>query len=153
MTILFVAIWSFIVGVGLSYLMLAGIIQAERRRGEGYPAIRNERPPIPICHPDRHNTLTGAYQEQMSMDERLVAELSSEVDELERYAHEYRMEIRRLRDELAELRTPAPVATVSTNLSTVVDIPLPTEVRFPAPVATVGRYNVIDRFAYLEVSE
>lgn len=127
MTILFVAIWSFIVGVGLSYLMLAGVIQAERRRAEGYPAIRNEQPPIPICHPDRHGQLTGAYQEQMAMDASLVAELSAEIDELERDAHEYRMEIRRLRDELAAVRTPAPVAA--------------------------SRYNVIDRFAWLEVSE
>lgn len=110
-TTIFVAIWSFIVGMGLTYIMLAGIIQAERRRREIYPAIRNEQPPIPICHPDRHNQLTGAYQEQMD----------------ERDAHEYRQEIRRLRDELAELRFP--VAT------------------------TPSRYNVIDRFAYLEVQQ
>ena len=127
MTILFVSIWSFIVGVGLSYLMLGGIIQAERRRRDGYPSIRNEQPPIPICHPDRHSALTGAYQEQMAMDERLVAELTSEIDELESDAHEYRQEIQRLRDELAAARQPAPVAA--------------------------SRYNVIDRFAYLEVAE
>lgn len=120
-----VAVCSMGIGVGLSFLMLGGIIQAERRRGEVYPAIRNEQPPIPICHPDRHNALTGAYQEQMSMDETLVAELSNEIDELERDAHEYRQEIQRLRDELAEARQPAPVS----------------------------RYNVIDRFAWLEVAE
>lgn len=138
-TIFLVAVCSMGIGVGLSFLMLGGIIQAERRRGEVYPAIRNEQPPIPICHPDRHNALTGAYQdderaadlhEALALAERLTAELNAEIDELERDAHEYRQEIRRLRDELAELRFPvAPVAT------------------------TASRYNVIDKFEWIEVSE
>ena len=126
-TIIFVFVAGWLGGMGLCYLMMGALYQAHRNR-EIYPAIRNEQPPIPICHPDRHNALTGAYQEQMAMDESLVAELSNEIDELERDAHEYRQEIRRLRDELAELR-------------------------FPAPVVTASRYNVIDRFAYLEVAE
>ncbi|MGE3487947.1 MAG: hypothetical protein AB7L09_24770 [Nitrospira sp.] len=149
MVILFVAVWSFVVGVGLSYLLLAGIVQIERQR-EIYPALSSSIPVL-VCHPDRHNALTGAYQEdedaeglslseqriadyheQMAMDERLMDELSAEIDELERDAHEYRMEIRRLRDELAEVRS---------------------QVAPAAPVATVSRYNVVDKFEWIEVSE
>lgn len=89
-TIIFVAVCAWLGGMGLTYIMMAGIIQAERRRAEGYPAIRDEQPPIPVCHPDRHNQLTGAYQ-----------------------------------DVTQEIRQPAPVS----------------------------RYNVIDRFAYLEVQQ
>lgn len=92
-TIIFVFVAGWLGGMGLSYIMMAGIIQAARR-GEGYPAIRTERPPIPVCHPDRHSQLTGANQEATQ-----------------------------------GIRPPAPV------------------------VATVGRYNVIDKFAYLEVRE
>lgn len=125
--IFLVAICSIGIGVGLA-LTMGGIGQIERRR-EDYP--------VPVCAPSRHNALTGAYQtdertadlhEALGLAERLTAELNAEIDTLESDTHEYRQEIRRLRDELAALR-------------------------FPAPVATASRYDVIDRFAFLEVAE
>lgn len=116
-TLIFVAVCAWLGGMGLTYIMMAALYQSHRNRVD-FPPIRNEQPPIPVCAPNRHATLTGAYQDGGTL-----------IAALERDVREYRMEIRRLRDELAELRFPV------------------------APVVTVSRYNVIDKFAWLEVAE
>lgn len=133
-TIIFlVAVCSMGIGVGLAYLMLAGIIRAERLRAEGYP--------IPVCAPNRQNALTGAYQDDTQDDDYeadlYAVGLADELDELERDAHDYRQEIQRLRDALRQAQEPL------------------AEWRFPvAPVAaTASRYSVVDRFAYLEIDQ
>lgn len=128
MTILFVAVLSFICGVGLTYLMMGALYHSWQNR-EIYPALSSS---VPVCAPSRHNQLTGAYQDDTQDDFEAglyAAGLADEIETLERDAHEYRMEIRRLRDELAAARTPAPV------------------------VATPSRYDVTDRFQWLEVAE
>lgn len=129
-TIIFlVAVCSIGIGFGLA-LVMGGVAQIERQQGVS-PGLFSGIP-VPVCAPNRHSQLTGAYQDDTENDDYEVdiyaAGLADEVEALERDAHEYRQEIRRLRDELAELRFPvAPV------------------------VAPVSRYDVIDKFAWLEV--
>ena len=141
-TILLVAICSIGIGYGLA-LTMGGIAQIERQRGVS-PGLFSGIP-VPVCAPNRHNALTGAYQDETEVDDYesdiYAVGLADEIETLERDAHEYRQEIQRLRDELAELRFPVVPPVVAAQSAD------------KQQTATVGRYNVVDRFAYLEVRQ
>lgn len=76
---------------------------------------------------DRRDRRIVEMMEQYQVDRRHTGELTTAIDELERDAHEYRMEISRLQDELTAVRKETPSE--------------------PAKTST------LDRFAWLEISD